>query len=70
MDNKTEAVKVTLRPKQRKKVKAVAKRDYEGNFSMALRVMIDRFEEEVYDMSIKHMSLEEAKELSLPKENG
>jgi len=46
MNNKTEAVKVTLRPTQIKKVMRVAKKDYEGNFSLTLRVMIDKFEEE------------------------
>jgi len=45
MNNKTEAVKVTLRPTQIKKVMRVAKKDYEGNFSLTLRVMIDKFEE-------------------------
>ena len=45
MKNNTEAVKVTLRPSQIKKVKRVAKKDYEGNFSLTLRVMIDKFEE-------------------------
>jgi hypothetical protein len=46
MNNKTEAVKVTLRPTQIKKVLRVAKKDYEGNFSLTLRVMIDKFEED------------------------
>lgn len=46
MNNKTEAVKITLRPSQIKKVKRVAKKDYEGNFSLTLRVMIDKFKEE------------------------
>ena len=45
MDNKTQAVKVTLRPTQIQKVKRVAKKDFEGNFSLCLRVMIDKFEE-------------------------
>jgi len=46
MKNKTEAVKVTLRPTQIQKVLRVAKKDYEGNFSLTLRVMIDKFKEE------------------------
>ena len=46
MKNKTEAVKVTLRPTQIQKVMRVAKKDYEGNFSLTLRVMIDKFKEE------------------------
>ena len=46
MNNKTEAKKVTLRPKQLKKVLRVAKKDYDGNFSLALRVMVDKFEDE------------------------
>ena len=41
---KTEAVKVTLRPKQIQKVKRLAKEKYEGNFSMALRALIDSAE--------------------------
>ena len=45
LNNKTEAKKVTLRPKQLKKVLRVAKKDYDGNFSLALRVMIDKFKE-------------------------
>lgn len=45
MKNKTEARKVTLRPSQIKKVERIAKKDYEGNFSLTLRVMIDKFEE-------------------------
>ena len=45
MQNKTEAVKVTLRPTQIQKVKRVAKKDYDGNFSLCLRVMIDKFED-------------------------
>jgi hypothetical protein len=45
MNNKTEAKKVTLRPSQTKKILRKAKKDYEGNFSMALRVMVDRFED-------------------------
>lgn len=45
MVNKTEAVKVTLRPTQKNKVKRIAKKDYEGNFSLALRVIIDKFKE-------------------------
>lgn len=45
MKNKTEAIKVTLRPSQIKKVKRIAKKDYEGNFSLTLRVMIDKFKE-------------------------
>lgn len=43
MDNKTEAIKVTLRPTQIKKVKEIAKSDYEGNFSLCLRVIIDKY---------------------------
>ena len=42
MVNKTEAIKVTLRPTQIKKVKRIAREDYEGNFSLALRVIIDK----------------------------
>jgi len=42
MQNKTEAIKVTLRPTQIKKVKLIAKKEYEGNFSLALRVIIDK----------------------------
>jgi len=42
MQNKTEAIKVTLRPTQIKKVKQIAKKEYEGNFSLALRVIIDK----------------------------
>lgn len=45
MQNKTEAVKVTLRPTQINKVKRIAKRDYDGNFSFALRVIIDKYGE-------------------------
>ena len=41
--NNTLPVKVTLRPIQIKKVKQVAKSSYEGNFSMALRIMIDKY---------------------------
>lgn len=41
----TEPVKVTLRPNQIKKVKQIAKRDFDGNFSMALRVIIDKYNE-------------------------
>jgi len=46
MENKTKAVKVTLRSSQINKVIKIAKKDYEGNFSMALRIMIDKFKEE------------------------
>ena len=46
MNNKTVPVKITLRPTQIKKVTRVAKKDYEGNFSLCLRVMIDKFKEE------------------------
>jgi len=46
MIEKTEAVKVTLRPKQIKKVKKVSDKNYEGNFSLCLRVMIDRYKDE------------------------
>ena len=53
MNNKTEAKKVTLRPKQLKKVLRVAKKDYDGNFSLALRVMIDKFNEGTCD-SCRH----------------
>jgi len=53
MNNKTEAVKVTLRPTQIKKVKLIAKKRYEGNFSMALRVMVDKFEDGTCE-SCKH----------------
>lgn len=49
MNNKTEPVKVTLRPTQIQKVKRVAKKDYEGNFSLCLRVMIDKFKEDEDD---------------------
>lgn len=56
MVNKTEAVKVTLRPTQINKVKRIAKRDYDNTFSLTLRVMIDKFEE-------PSMTREEAKEM-------
>ena len=46
MQNKTEAIKVTLRPTQIQKVMRVVKKDYEGNFSLTLRIMIDKFKEE------------------------
>jgi len=45
VNNKTTAIKVTLRPSHISKVKLLAKKEYEGNFSMALRVMIDKYEE-------------------------
>ena len=44
MKENTEAVMVTLRPSQIKKVKEVAKRDCDNNFSLALRVIIDKHE--------------------------
>ena len=47
MQNKTEAIKVTLRPTQIQKVKLIAKKDFEGNFSMALRVIIDKHEKDI-----------------------
>ena len=41
----TVPVKVTLRPRQIKKVKKLARTlDDRGNFSLALRLIIDRFE--------------------------
>ena len=43
--NKTEAVKVTLRSSQIKIVKKLANDMFEGNFSMALRYMIDKHKE-------------------------
>lgn len=43
--NKTEAVKVTLRPSQIKAVKKLANDMFEGNFSMALRCLIDKHKE-------------------------
>lgn len=58
MTNKTEAIKITLRPSQIQKVKRVAKEDYEGNFSLTLRVMIDKFEEEkVFINPYKQLSI-------------
>jgi hypothetical protein len=43
--NKTEAVKVTLRSSQIKIVKKLANDMFEGNFSMALRCLIDKHKE-------------------------
>lgn len=39
---KIEFKKVSLYPKQIKKVKRIALREYEGNFSFALRQLIDK----------------------------
>ena len=44
MSENTQQVKITLRPKQIAKVKKLARDKYEGNFSMALRQIIDCFE--------------------------
>lgn len=46
MKEKTEAIKITIYPSQVKKVKRIALEGYDGNFSMALRKIIDKFKEE------------------------
>jgi len=43
MENKTQSVKVTLRPSHIKKVKKLAKEKFEDNFSMALRFIVDSY---------------------------
>ncbi len=40
--NNTQPVKVTLRPEQIEKVKKLAKYKYDGNFSLALRSIINQ----------------------------
>ena len=45
MKENTQAIKVTLRPAQIQKVKKIARKEFEGNFSMALRVIIDKHKE-------------------------
>jgi hypothetical protein len=47
MQNKTEAVKATLRPSHIKTVKKLANDMFEGNFSMALRYIIDNVNEKI-----------------------
>jgi hypothetical protein len=42
MKEKTQPIKVTLRPKQIDKIKDIAKVSYDGNFSFALRIIIDK----------------------------
>jgi len=45
MTDNTLPIKVTLRPQQIKKVKKFAKENTKGNFSMALRGIIDRWDD-------------------------
>jgi predicted nucleic acid-binding protein len=57
MNNNTKPRKVTLRPTQTNKVLKVAKERYESNFSMALRVMVDKFkivDDEAYANKLKN----------------